>query len=75
MKSPNEIRYVLAFVGLVLLVATPVFSQEWSADQKDVLASLNKYFSAMRQGNQKEIVSFWHRARKSVHSVWIEGGV
>jgi ketosteroid isomerase-like protein len=60
MKSLNGRGWVLALVFIVLLVTTPVFAKEWSAEQKDVLASFNEYLSAVRQGNLKEIVSFWH---------------
>ena len=60
MNILNGKYWVLVFVCVVLVVTTPVLAKEWSAEQKDVLASLNKYFSAVCQGNQKEIVSFWH---------------
>jgi len=60
MKSLIGRGWFLAFACLVLVVTTPVFPKEWSAEQKDVLASLNKYLSAVRQGNLKEMVSFWH---------------
>jgi|GEM_PF-1403182 len=60
MKSLNGRCWVLAFVCIVLVVETPIFAKGWSAEQKDVLASFNKYLSAVRLGNLKKIVSFWH---------------
>ena len=53
-------NYLCAIPLAFLLCFTSMFAKEWSAEQKDALASLNKYFSAVRKGNQKEIVSFWH---------------
>lgn len=48
-------------VSLVLLLCfTSILANEWSAEQKDALSSFNKYLSAARQGNLKEMVSFWH---------------
>jgi len=52
-------QFCVAPLAFLLCLAS-IFGEEWSAEQRDVLASLNKYFSAIRQGNQKEIVDFWH---------------
>jgi len=55
MKKP-----ILVLSLALLLCFTSILANEWSAEQKDALASLNKYLSAARKGNLKEMVSFWH---------------
>jgi len=44
----------------MLFVTTPLFAKEWTAAQKDVLKSFDKYIAAARQGDIKEMMDFWH---------------
>ncbi len=51
---------LLVFMCIVLLAAASVFAKEWSAKQKDVLNSVEKYTAANLQGNVKEVMSYFH---------------
>lgn len=60
MKNTALMYKAFAFVCIVLLVTSSIFSKEWSATQKEVLNSFNKYLATVRLGNIKAMVGYWH---------------
>jgi ketosteroid isomerase-like protein len=60
MKNSANIYAFFALACIVLLVTVPLLAKEWSASQKEVLSSFNKYLATVQQGNIKAIVGYWH---------------
>jgi len=54
-------KKLLMIIPLVILLApTPLFTKEWSAEQKEVLKSFHTFVDTNLQGNVEEIMSYFH---------------
>ncbi|MDA2925616.1 nuclear transport factor 2 family protein [Acidobacteria bacterium AH-259-G07] len=60
MKHFTNICCLWALLFIALPGTSPAAAQEWSAAQKEVLASMEAYAAAWEGGNQEEIVSYLH---------------
>ena len=60
MKKLLMVLPLVVLLCVFLFESKPIHAEEWTAEQKDVLNSLEKYIAVNLQGNVKEVMSYFH---------------
>ncbi len=60
MKHFTRISLVLAVLCCILLASTPVYAQDWSAEQKEVWKNVEAYWALYAQGDLEGFLSYMH---------------